>query len=50
MERNYFLVGRMKTKADKEISLLSGLRGCGGEEKEKINAQTEIENERPMVH
>lgn len=37
MERNNSLVGRMKTKAKKEISLLSGLRECG-EKKKKVSA------------
>lgn len=32
-ERNNSLAGRMKTKAEKEISLLSGLRECGQKEK-----------------
>lgn len=36
-ERNNSLVGRMKTKAEEEISLLSGLRECGEEEK-KVSA------------
>ena len=34
-ERNNSLAGRMKTKAEKEISLLSGLRECGEKEKER---------------
>lgn len=38
MERNYSLVGRMKTKAEKEISLLSGLKECGKKKKTRYGA------------
>ena len=32
-ERNHFLAGRMKTKAEEEIGLLSWLRKCGVKKK-----------------
>lgn len=34
-ERNNSLAGRMKTKAEKEIGLLSWLRECGVKKKER---------------
>ncbi len=43
-ERNNSLAGRMKTKAEKEISLLSGLRECG--EKKKNGSASKIDRER----